>query len=237
MVILGESYLEQRIKCLFGEDKEYFMLSERYSLLIVDGYVITPVADNTIKKVKVKTKKIIAIDPGHGDHNDSNSKIDPGSTNGDDLEKDIVLEISNVITEKLMKEGYEVIQTRKGDVEKAGKKLSWRLEKAKQADLLVSIHNNANSSTSPCGFEVFYKKNHAESKSLADSIQRQNLLFLNRGIKPGDELFLLKGFKKTAVLVEAGFISNPDDLKLLKSKTSVIGEQIAEGIITHLKNK
>ncbi len=178
-------------------------------------------------------KKKIAVDPGHGDHHDSNKQVDPGAVNGDAKEKDIVLDISNAVTDKLKEEGYNVTQTRDGDVENAGERLQWRVDKADGSDLFVSIHNNASEKESANGFQVFYKKGDENSKSLAESIQGENTLFTDRGVSEGNYK-VLNNFSGTAVLVEAGFISNSSDLQILQTKSTEIGQQIATGIIKHL---
>ena len=46
---------------------------------------------------------------------------------------------------------------------------------------------------------------------------------------------VLNGFSGTAVLVEAGFISNSGDLNILKTQSTEVGNQIATGIINFLK--
>lgn len=185
-------------------------------------------------KVDEENKKKIAVDPGHGDHHNSNKQVDPGAVNGDDYEKDIVLNISNAITAKLEEEGYSVTQTREGDVKDAGERFQWRIDKADGTDLFVSIHNNASTNESAKGFEVFYKKGDENSKSLAESIQSANTLFSDRGIKEGNYR-VLNGFSGTAVLVEAGFISNAGDLNILKTQSTEVGNQIATGILNFLK--
>lgn len=45
---------------------------------------------------------------------------------------------------------------------------------------------------------------------------------------------MLNKFSGTAVIVEVGFISNANDLKLMKGNTVLIGKQIATGIINYL---
>ena len=184
-------------------------------------------------KVEDEEKKKIAVDPGHGDHHDSNKQVDPGAVNGDNKEKDIVLNISNAVTDKLKEEGYTVTQTRDGDVENAGERLQWRVDKADGSDLFVSIHNNASEKESANGFQVFYKKEDENSKSLAESIKSENTLFADRGIAEGNYK-VLNNFSGTAVLVEAGFISNSSDLQILQTKSTEIGQQIATGIIKYL---
>lgn len=179
-------------------------------------------------------KKKIALDPGHGDHNDKNSQVDPGAVNGTDYEKDIALNISNAIKAELAAKGYIVTMTRTGDVENAGIKLQWRIDKAAGTSIFVSIHTNSVSNPTANGFQVCYKSGDTNSKSLAQSIQDQNTLFTNRGISERDNLYVLNKYTGTAVLVEVGFISNSSDLNLMKTNAPEAGKQIATGIINYL---
>ncbi|MCK9271891.1 MAG: N-acetylmuramoyl-L-alanine amidase, partial [Bacteroidales bacterium] len=186
------------------------------------------------KEKEKDEKEKIAIDPGHGDHNDKNSQVDPGAVNGNDYEKDIALNISEAVKIELAAKGYIIIMTRTGDVLNAGTKLQWRIDKASGAAIFVSIHTNSVSTSSANGFSVCYKSTDANSKSLAQYIQDQNTLFKNRGISERSNLYVLNKFTGTAVLVEVGFISNASDLNIMKSNTSEIGKQIATGIINYL---
>ena len=190
--------------------------------------------EDEIKKDGDEKKKKIAVDPGHGDHHNKNSQVDPGAVHGDDYEKDIVLNISNAVTEKLEEEGYTVNQTRDGDVEDAGEKLEWRIDNADDSEIFVSIHTNAVESELANGFQVCYKSGDDDSKNLAQSIQDENSLFKDRGVKERSNLYVLNNFEGTSVLVEAGFISNESDLNILKTKSTEIGQQIATGIINYL---
>ena len=49
--------------------------------------------DDMVENDEEEKKKKTTIDPGHGDHHDSNSQIDPGAVNGDDLEKDLSFQL------------------------------------------------------------------------------------------------------------------------------------------------
>lgn len=82
--------------------------------------------------------------------------------------------------------------------------------------VLVSIHQNHYSSRSVKGTQVFYSKNTQSSAQLAESIQSAVAAQLqpwnDRKIKPsGSSIYLLYQAKSTAVLVECGFISNPEE--------------------------
>lgn len=82
-------------------------------------------------KLKFK-KELIVIDAGHGGD-------DPGSINGDVLEKDLNLQLALKLEEALKEGGYEVVMTRRDDSELG---LYERAELANDAnaDLFISLH-------------------------------------------------------------------------------------------------
>ncbi|NLB87560.1 MAG: hypothetical protein GX793_10930, partial [Bacteroidales bacterium] len=61
-----------------------------------------------------------------------------------------------------------------------------------------------------------------------------NTLFRGRRIIESTN-YVLRNFSGQSVLVEAGFISNEDDLTILKTKTEEVGQEVAAGIINYLE--
>ncbi|SHG75436.1 N-acetylmuramoyl-L-alanine amidase [Thermosyntropha lipolytica DSM 11003] len=168
--------------------------------------------------------KIIVVDPGHGG-------VDTGATRGDIVEKDITLRIAERLAVELAKNGAAVIMTRKGDTDlveenfKGSYKerhrlgLSHRVEKANQsgAHLFVSIHTNADPDPRWRGAQTFYHPDSIESKKAAEAIQeaiKDYLKNTSRSALAGD-YFVMNNTEMPAVLVEVGFISNPEEGKLL----------------------
>jgi N-acetylmuramoyl-L-alanine amidase len=125
------------------------------------------------------------------------------------------------------------VQTRTGDVDDAGTKLQWRIDQATGASILVSVHINSSESAKANGFSVCYKPGDDASKKLAQAISSSNTQFGDKGISGRGDLFVLNKFKGTAVLVEAGFISNPRDLSIMKNNATSVGRDIATGIINY----
>jgi N-acetylmuramoyl-L-alanine amidase len=83
------------------------------------------------------------------------------------------------------------------------------------ADVFVSLHLNSSPSPSPQGVSVFYW--HPESEALAALLQRrlsQRLKLRDRGIQRGAFVVLLTA-TMPAVLVELGFLSNPQEARRL----------------------
>ncbi|EIJ79102.1 N-acetylmuramoyl-L-alanine amidase [Bacillus methanolicus PB1] len=90
------------------------------------------------------------------------------------------------------------------------------------ANVHIDIHANANGSTwnDARGIETFvYLTRPKEAVALAEKVQA-NLIkatgLQNRGVKAGD-FHMLRETKMTAILVEAGFMTNREEAKLLKS--------------------
>jgi len=181
---------------------------------------------------KIVTKPIIILDPGHGGS-------DPGAIGPSGLkEKDVTLEIVLYMKGLLESAGYQVVLTRNGDYnvsqnpQNSKDELNARVViiNNHNSAILVSVHCNSAYSSIPGGIEVFYyrddDKTFAETvcNSLVDMTGRYN-----RGVKKA-EFFLLKNTNIPAILVEALFISNPIEEKLLMDP--LYRRKIAGGIVT-----
>lgn len=186
--------------------------------------------------------KIVVIDPGHGG-------VDSGAMRGDTIEKEITLEISQKLASQLSQAGAAVIMTRSTDTdlakedfkgslnERKRKDLTNRVNKANQAgaDLFISIHTNADPNPRWSGAQTFYTAVSEESKKVAECIQEEMVSSLGntkRTALAGD-YFVMKHTEMPAVIVEVGFISNPDEARLLKDEKYQlkVAEAIFKGIV------
>lgn len=148
------------------------------------------------------------------------------------MEKDVNLAIVLKIREILESRGFHVILTREGDSgiydssaetihEKKVSDMNKRRDIINQsnADLFISIHMNAFSDPSSNGLHVFYARNHPEAEPLAANIQNRISELTGaevHAVKAASEsLYLMKNPVPPSVLVECGFISNPEEEKLL----------------------
>lgn len=165
----------------------------------------------------------IVIDAGHGGRDGGCVGINKT------IEKEINLEYAKALKTKLNNNGYKVFMTRETDDGlysnmANNKKLSdmnVRLEKIKKANpnLVISIHMNSFSDSSVKGASTYYKIDDESSKNVANLIQK-NLKILNPDsndkAKQGD-YFILNCSYYTSVLIECGFLSNPNEEKLLNT--------------------
>ncbi|MSS62890.1 N-acetylmuramoyl-L-alanine amidase CwlD [Velocimicrobium porci] len=191
---------------------------------------------------------IIIIDPGHGG-------FDPGKVDIDEtiLEKDINLSISHILKKQLEKAGYHVIMTRtkdeglynEGDSNKKITDMRRRVETINESNALlaVSIHQNSFTQASSKGSQVFYHSQSEEGKLLAETIQEQIKTELqddnHRAAKSNNTYYMLKKTTCPIVIVECGFLSNPEEATLLTTKSyqKKMAKGICNGILSYLENK
>lgn len=184
--------------------------------------------------------KIIAVDPGHGGY-------DPGVKGpGGTLEKELNLAFAFKLKTALEEAGAKVVMTREQDVDlvtpgegtKKFRDLSNRLKivEHNQADLLISIHMNSFGSRWR-GAQVFYHPKSDQNRELAVAIQEELRLQLkntDRQALPIETAFLLQEAEIPAVIVEAGFLTNPEEEKLLTVPD--YQEQVAKAILSGIVN-
>ncbi len=162
---------------------------------------------------------IVVIDAAHGGHDTGNS-----------IEKDVVLEISNVLA-SLSDKKVKIIQTRSHD-EFLTLKERTEFVNTKNPDLFLSLHCNASKNNLVGGIEAYYdsKREHNEmSLTYAEIlIEHQLNHFSNRGVKTGDFYLLKNTTTIPGVLLELGFLTNEKDRKVLTDKEQQV--EIAKSI-------
>lgn len=178
------------------------------------------------------SKGIVLIDAGHGG-------IDGGaqSKNGT-IEKDINLQISKRLKEKLEKEGYKVYMTREEDKELSPKKVKdlearCKMKIETKCDIFISIHQNKFNSEKCFGAQVWYASNE-KSMKLAKYVQgslkevvKDNNKRLEKAAKEQYKILRDK-YDGACLIVECGFLSNNEEEQRLKSESHQ--NQIVEGI-------
>lgn len=151
--------------------------------------------------------RIICIDPGHGGK-------DPGAVNGKYQEKNFNLDIAKKLAFFLESENeFKIIFTRTEDIYVS---LDDRCSIANKnkCDLFISIHINSATNPAANGIETLCYEEF-QSKNLAKYIQKALISATgakDRGVKITNMLYVLNNTKMPAVLIEAGFISNQEDL-------------------------
>lgn len=193
-------------------------------------------------------EKVILIDAGHGG-------IDGGASSKDGTpEKDINLNIGILLGANLKSMGYKVEYTRTEDVglytegksirEKKIEDLSNRakLKKDTNCDVFVSIHLNTFPQSSCKGAQVWYS-NCEGSKELGTIVQSTLKEKLdpnnNREAKAAGTQYkvLRENDIIPGIIVECGFLSNPEESEMLKTEEyqMKIANAISEAISNYLK--
>lgn len=185
------------------------------------------------------TNKVIIVDAGHGSP-DEGAEGNSGTT-----EAKINLQIALKLQNLLEQSGSTVILTRSDEnsIYDAGnntiqdKKVSDMKNRVKignesTADIFVSIHLNQIDETQYYGWQTFYNKINENSKELASCVQNG----LNEAIQKENKrvpaqlntVYLMKYVEIPITIVECGFLSNPEEEKLLQ--TDEYQDKLAWGI-------
>ena len=190
--------------------------------------------------------KVVYLDAGHGGY-------DPGASYFGISEKSLTLAIQSRVKAKLEAEGYQVVTTRTSDtyVDLIDRS---RAANASESDIFVSIHINASGSSAAQGIETYYYQPYAEypsrinatyhanptrlsmSDTLANAIQSSLINATgaqNQGVKR-QTFAVLRETTAPAVLLELGFLSNPQEAARLN--TSAYQETLANAIVAGIKS-
>lgn len=178
-------------------------------------------------------RKRVVIDAGHG------GDYDPGAVFEGRQEKDDNLRLALAVGDILENNGVEVIFTRVTDVydspyEKAD------MANAADADFFVSIHRNAAAEPGTgSGTMTLVYREEGLAKELASSINKElaKTGFTDLGTFERPGLVVLRRTQIPAVLVEAGFIDNPEDNARFDAQFDEIANAIATGILNVIRQQ
>lgn len=186
---------------------------------------------------------VIVLDAGHGG-------FDPGKVgvNGA-LEKDINLSIVKKLKTLLEEEGFTIYLTREkdtllGPANSTSKKKDDMITRINMITELnpfftISIHQNSFTDANSSGPQVFYYKDSEESATMAQVLQD----ILNTQLSPAKtrapqanaNYYLLTRIPTPTVIVECGFLSNPNEAELLTQDEyqSRVANAIFLGILSY----
>ena len=207
--------------------KRFFILMYCFAFIAVVS--ICQLGSNAVtvmtQSSPIKDRTIFIIDAGHGG-------VDGGATSCTGiLESQINLEIACKINDLMHLLGYETKMVRTTDTSVytegntiASQKVSdlkqrVRLVNDTENAILISIHQNTFADSRYKGAQVFYANNES-SRKLAKDLQADMISALNPGsnrqCKPSDGIYLLQNIRRPGVLIECGFLSNPEEEAALR---------------------
>lgn len=201
--------------------------SIKLTLSIIGVFVLLAVCARITERAlpvaaPVTEKPTIVLDAGHGG-------LDSGAVGVTGvLEKDINLSIVLTLRDMLEMSGFNVVLTRDEDISIYDNGVEGiRNQKLNDMDnrlkiiqsypdsIFLCIHQNNYISPDSCGAQMFYNNNNSTNRTLAQIMQnrfKQLQPYNDREIKlSGEELFLLKSNKNPSLMIECGFLSNPDE--------------------------
>lgn len=198
--------------------------------------------------LRPSTLPTVVIDPGHGGR-------DEGARSNGLVEKAVTLDLAARVDQQLQSHGFKTVMTRRSDVFLS---LAERAALANQVEfsVFVSLHCNNSPSSAAAGIETYFASEKvapepdwsfvgffAKPEPIAGADRGENLAGYvqaallnrteagNRGIK-ARPLYVVRHTRAPAVLVEAGFLSNPFEARLLATAEyrERLAGAIAEGV-------
>ncbi|MBQ8858464.1 MAG: N-acetylmuramoyl-L-alanine amidase [Clostridia bacterium] len=200
-----------------------------FSFFVHTGLWLLRVDGERAEPTSAAAAVTFVLDAGHGGEDSGAVGV-----NGV-LEKNLNMEVTLLLGDLLKEAGYRVVYTRTEDrllyteeQDIAGQRKTYDLKNrlavaaAEENAVLVSIHMDKFSSAGASGLQVHYA-GVGDSRVLADKIQSRVRADLQpdsrRTIKAADEdIYLLYHATTPAVLIECGFLSNPEECQKLCEK-------------------
>ncbi|MGI6778323.1 MAG: N-acetylmuramoyl-L-alanine amidase [Acetivibrionales bacterium] len=178
---------------------------------------------------------IVVIDAGHG------GKL-PGAVYSGVKEADLNLDIAKRLNNLLKEDGVKTYMTREGDYHvdlyaRSG------LANSVNADLFISIHNNAGNSKTSGSMTLYYPgKGAFTGRDFAMIVQRElsnTLGTKDLGIYSRPKLVVLRTTRMPAVIAEVAYMTNSNDMSKLKTEDfrQKAAEALKDGVIKALEEK
>ncbi len=216
------------------------------SVVIFTSIVFCQIDNASSSEIHNSDNLTIIIDAGHGGE-DGGAIADDGT-----VEKDLNLSVALKLNDILSVFGYKTHLIRTTDIsvytqgdtirERKISDIKNRINVMNEYEncLYISVHQNKFTESYVHGAQTFYSPNNAESKILAEFIQKSISSGLqkdnDRAVKKsGTDIYILFNAQKPTVMVECGFISNPDELINLKNSQyqNKMAMSVAAGIINY----
>ncbi|MDE5779710.1 MAG: N-acetylmuramoyl-L-alanine amidase [Lachnospiraceae bacterium] len=210
-------------------------------------------------KVTVKSKKIVALDPGHtGVVAGGTEPIGPGSktmkakdasgTRGVVTkipEYELTLSLAKKMKKLLEARGYKVVMTRTNSKKPLSCVSRAKIANKAKADIYVRIHADGIDNRSVSGASALYPtksnpyvgKLSKKSKKLSRCILNamcKRAKANNRGLSPRDDLSGSNWAKMPVTLIEVGFMTNPAEDR--KMATDKYRNKLARGMVEGIDN-
>ncbi|TGE37224.1 N-acetylmuramoyl-L-alanine amidase [Desulfosporosinus fructosivorans] len=206
--------------------------------------------------------KVIVIDPGHANRSNleleanapgsSVMKIkDGGGAVGIDTKTPeylINMNVSLQLRDLLQKKGYTIVMTKTDNSVSLGNIQRAEIGNKEKAALVLRIHADSSENTTASGASMLVPLPvNDETKAIIDESNRCGRIILNsltsevgmknRGLAPHNDMTGFNWSKVPVILVEMGFLSNPDEDRALSDANyqAKLAKALADGIAEALK--
>ena len=201
-----------------------FLVIKKKAIYLFLVIILAFICVNSFAVVSTTSPKhmyTVVIDAGHGG-------IDNGSIGYfGTLESDINLWYAKTLQDYFTQFGFKVVMTRDDDnglyspfaknKKKDDMQARQKIIENTKPDMVISIHMNSYNDTSSRGAQVFFAKDSQTGELLAQCIQKQfkkTLIKARDSCQVGD-YYIVNCTSYPSVIVECGFISNPEEEELL----------------------
>lgn len=180
----------------------------------------------------------IYIDQGHNPQNPN-----AGAEGNGLREQDIVFRIGILLADLLRSNPeFEVRLSRPTEQTQIGTSnttsLRQRVADANSwgADYFISLHTNASEIAAATGIEAFAFSRNSPAFALGEDILASlsaSTGLKNRGMQVRNGLYVVRKTTMPSVLVELGFITNPNDARLMSQQPELFAQGIYNGILNY----
>jgi len=212
---------------------------------------------------RAAVKGIVCIDPGHQAHSDQRlepigpgSKTEkPGASGGATgvssgvPEYELALQISMNLKRRLEAQGIKVVLTRTTNDVSLSNSARAKIANRAKADLFIRIHGGASTSQGESGIGTLFPANNRWTSGIVVRSRRAAVIIqraacnatgaVARGAKKETGMAGFNWAEVPSVAVEAGFLSNPLEDRLLMSPSyqDALSQGLVSGILEYLRSE
>ena len=181
----------------------------------------------------------VFVDQGHNLGN-----INAGASANGIVESELTFEVGIILAGLLYADPrFEVMVSRRYDDTVLGtdqrSSLETRVNMANEwgADYFISIHGNANDNPNIRGSEVYVYSRNTPAYNLAVDVLDAIVEIVgtrDNGVRENPALYVLRRTNMPAILVELGYLTNPEDAQILKRYPYAFAFAIYQGLLDYL---
>ncbi|SHG36418.1 N-acetylmuramoyl-L-alanine amidase [Ornithinibacillus halophilus] len=226
-----EEQVEKENDVIFSSSEPIFIdLPKDYEFFLESREVKISEHAVTVTKEILEDYHIV-LDAGHGGH-------DSGGTNNGLKEKDLTIKTASVIGEMLEEKGAKVSYTREeSDKEFISLQERVKMSNKLDADAFISLHYDWFDDPNANGIGTYFYHNNNKSLDLAKSVHSSLIHHVDmkdRGVR-NVPYYVLRNNQEPAILLELGFISNPNNFEVIQKDEyrEKVAEAITNGLIEY----